>query len=404
MNPELFRLMRLASEARQTLNDLPDDATDEAVTEAREGYQSAETELRTALAAAEDEPESRTSAGSDVDRLIGRAELRSYLQAAATDRAVTGAEAELNQELGLDDRSVMPWEMLLDAEERTEDRQDAPSALEASAVGHPQMSILSRVFRRTDAMFTGVTMPMVARGEPIYPVLKSVLAGGMFAPGAGVEAEKATFTGVSVEPTRASARYLFRVEDAARLSGMESALARDLRATMGILMDSQVVGGDGQGDNLSGFLTHAAAAQGNAPAAVATVKDFDEAIVGGIDGLYAYSRNNVSLLVGVETQRLIDSVRLPAAQAASTIREAVVRAGIGGLRGTSQVAAGDVQNAYRFVRNGLQHVAPVWQGINIIRDPYTGASEGQIALTAMMLFGYAMIRNNGVQTVRFKNA
>ena len=36
-------------------------------------------------------------------------------------------------------------------------------------------------------------------------------------------------------------------------------------------------------------------------------------------------------------------------------------------------------------------VQPVWRGISLIRDVYSKASEGQIALTAIMLTGGAMV-------------
>lgn len=40
-------------------------------------------------------------------------------------------------------------------------------------------------------------------------------------------------------------------------------------------------------------------------------------------------------------------------------------------------------------------IAPVWQGIIMIRDPYSNAGEGQVILTANMLFGMVMRRTDG---------
>ncbi len=40
-------------------------------------------------------------------------------------------------------------------------------------------------------------------------------------------------------------------------------------------------------------------------------------------------------------------------------------------------------------------MAPVWQGITMIRDPYSNAGEGQVILTANMLFGMVMRRTDG---------
>ena len=40
-------------------------------------------------------------------------------------------------------------------------------------------------------------------------------------------------------------------------------------------------------------------------------------------------------------------------------------------------------------------MAPVWQGITMIRVPYTNAGEGRVILTANMLFGMVMRRTDG---------
>ena len=40
-------------------------------------------------------------------------------------------------------------------------------------------------------------------------------------------------------------------------------------------------------------------------------------------------------------------------------------------------------------RRGM--VQPVWRAITLIRDPYTRASEGQVALTAIVLTGAALV-------------
>lgn len=39
-------------------------------------------------------------------------------------------------------------------------------------------------------------------------------------------------------------------------------------------------------------------------------------------------------------------------------------------------------------------IAPVWQGITMIRDPYTDASKAQIVLTAHMLFDFVIRRTD----------
>ena len=46
-------------------------------------------------------------------------------------------------------------------------------------------------------------------------------------------------------------------------------------------------------------------------------------------------------------------------------------------------------------------VAPVWQGVQIIRDNVTLAKKAQIALTAHMLFNFAVKRTDGITQLQF---
>ena len=40
-------------------------------------------------------------------------------------------------------------------------------------------------------------------------------------------------------------------------------------------------------------------------------------------------------------------------------------------------------------------VMPVWQGLELIRDPYTGAGKGEVVVTAMMLVGDVVVLRSG---------
>ena len=40
-------------------------------------------------------------------------------------------------------------------------------------------------------------------------------------------------------------------------------------------------------------------------------------------------------------------------------------------------------------------MVPVWQGITMIRDPYTDAGKAQVVLTAHMLFDFVFRRKDG---------
>ena len=403
MRKETAELAKAAAEARavvqkRVLGELGEDAK-----EARaelETLEKADAALAKAFEAEAAEAEKREDDAPFVD-LQGRIECRAYLNAAASDGKLEGAEAEFNKELGLADNQ-MPYAALLDDEDRAEMRADVPTTVVDSAKHKPRMSVLTRVFRRTDAAFCGIRMPTAPRGLPVYPVMTAGVAGDTKAEGAAIEAEAATFTATMITPTRATARYLVSVEQLAQFADLESILRADLRMAMGKLADDLVVSEDATSPNPGSIISHADASGVTNPGAIATLKDFDDAYADGIDGLYAYSREGVRLLTGIETERFLVTKRHD--ETASTFGAMVSAAG-GMRRPTTRVAAAvtNVQKAYRIVPEELRAIMPVWEGLEMIRDPYTGAAKGQIAITALMLFGFDIIRGT-VKELRFKLA
>ena len=409
MNERLKKALKRQSEIREALNasNGKEPGQDgylapEKLAELQGEMPGIETEIRAAL----DEPEQRADDGR-FTTLRHRVEARRFVNAAIEDRAVEGAELELMQELKLPDRNMIPWAAVEDR--AVEDREDAVTTVPDTAIGQPRQPILNRVFHRTDAAFVGAMMPSVPRGTPVYPVMTGGAAGGMAGPGVEHDAEEATFVGQNVAPKRASARYVIRAEDAARFEGLEDTLRGDLRMVMGNLIDAQAISGDGQGANLAGFLSHAAAGEDPAAGAggVVSMAVTDAAVAGGIDGLYANEPGDVRFLIGTGTMRAILAVRPHAAQGASDATLlSIFRNACGGVRATSRIAQPDpkLQSMYRFVPNGLRFVVPVWEGMELIRDPYSGASKGEVALTVIALYGALMVRNNGVQEVRLRLA
>lgn len=388
------------SEIRESLNA----ETPPAETEAeplRNELRACERELRGALdEEAKAIEEAATAKEVEVRSLAERVECRRYLQAAMTESKLDGAEDELRQELKLPEGG-MPWAAL--DPEPVEVRADTATTIADSVVSKPRMSIIRRVFQRTDAAWLGVETPSAPVGTPNYPVMTAGATGEMAAAGAEVDADAATFTGTTIEPTRATARYLYRVEDAAKFADLESTLRADLRTVLGILFDQQVVGGDGTGANLSGFIKLADTTGAANPSAKATLADFDTAFADGLDGLYAHDLDEVRILLGRKTLQFLRTNRVTG-NTNGTFAQLVTANG-GVYRSSERVAAptSDVQKAYRFRPAEMRMIAPIWEGIQLVRDPYSGAAKGEVALTVLMLFGYAQPRGKAKE-VRFKLA
>lgn len=399
------------SEIREQMN-ADEELPDEKQTELRNESKALEAEFRT-LALAEDEAREKREADSKFVDLRNSIECRNYLAAATADRPVAGREAEFNKEVKLDERATMPWEALVPPDEAdtkpAESRADVAVNVPDEIIGKPRMTVIERVLIDTDSMFCGVSMPAVSAGEPNYPVMTAGASGGMAAKGAAQDAETTTFTGHTVEPSRAQARYLFSVEDQAKFGNdLESVLRRDCRRVMGKLIDDQYVAGNGIGANLKGFL-HADNVDDTGvtdPAAASKPTDFDAAFADEIDGLYALSSEAVKLLIGIDTQKYLAKTRADSAAASDgfgmTYLSLVNGNPHGGMRATQRVTApvSDIQDAYAFRPAEIRAIGPVWQGIQLIRDPYSNSASGQVALTMLALIGYVQPRGKA-QEVRF---
>lgn len=404
MTPELRAALLAQVEARQELNALADDAEPEARAAAVTKLNEADQKVAELLSGepAEAPPELR-------DRIsLGR-----YLLAAAKDQVPDGAEAELRQELKLSDQAV-PLEALLPT---AEERADAVSPqttggdpLPSGTINLSTGPMLSRVFTATDTAFLRVAMPTVPAGERRYPVMTAGTSAAMQARGAEPDAGAAKFEVVDANPHRLTGRYVLDLEGVAEMGGLlESTLRADLRTEMGWQMDNQVLNGDGQGNNVSGII--ASLADTPFPGLDGAAKDpaqltwenAREMLYTLLDGKFARTEGDIRLLIGDSTYQRLRSVYRNGATASNVDGIDALRAMGAGLRRSFLIPAQDayLQSATKreqhliWAAEAAAAVAPVWQGITMIRDPYTNAGKAQVVLTAHMLFDFVFRRKDG---------
>ena len=282
-------------------------------------------------------------------------------------------------------RSRVPGAIPLECLGDVETRAVSP----APATGTPQntTAIMPAVFDRSAAAGLGVEMPMVAAGSASYPVITQSVTAGARAKGGAAPETAATITPYIVSPRRITGSFRIAREDEAMLPDLEPALRRDLGDVLSDTVDGQVIGGDNQAPNLNGIAT-----QLTGPTAPATGAETFDRYVGAaashVDGLYSYTLGDVRLLVGPHTYR----------HAAATFRgtdgemsaQTYLGTHTGGFRASRRIAdpASNVQRAIvRRAAPGRVAVAPVWQGVELIRDPYTGAGKGETVLTVLLLMG-----------------
>ena len=360
-----------------------------------------EIEYRAALLqeSAEDEEAGKTADPDAEERerrnLISQARATDIIFEAVEDRAATGATAEARSAL-LGDRArerMLPFEFLLP---REEERTNITPVADAAESGGTQASVLERVFTRSVAGRLLVSMPSVAIGESTFPIMTAGTTAAQVAADGTVVAQAGAFTGFSLDPIRLSARYLFRVEDTYRLRNFESILRRDLAAVMSDKMDDEVINGDGAGPNVNGFLNELPAAAD--PAATSTHAAWLALFTGLVDGLNAYTLADIRAVIGQESYTNGESVYRGNQSNETVIQTLQLRSG--GLSVSSRIpVAGNNKRQTNIAAltsyPGRNAVAPIWKAMEVIRDPYTGAASGQIALTAIMLWNFKILRETG---------
>lgn len=415
MKPSQKLALRL-SEVRQKLNELlaidaPSDDQRSQMAALTAEYQKLEPEFRAAVIADGQPPEDVETRGdgesAEYRALVERVELGAYLVEAVNGREVDGAEAELRAAVFGDSarQNLVPWEALLPRQAASEDRVDAATSI-TTDVARNQQTILGRVFADTAAAFVGVDMPSVAIGQASYPVFTDGVDAELKAKGAVKDAEAATITATTLDPTRLTARYVLRVEDAARLMGLEEALRADLRGALGEELDSQVINGDGTAPNFAGFFDDGPAIdEATDPSAKSDYAAVAALAANAIDGRYCRSAMGAKLLFGVAGLQYAHG-QFPTSGDYSAADYLMAKTG--GLMASTHVpaAASNIHKllVYRADRGMGSAVCPIWQGLEIIRDQYTGAAKGEIALTAIALHSFAILRKAAYRIEKIKDA
>ena len=405
-----------ASEIRQRLNEIAglegDALTDEVRAESDTlggEFRDVETKLRASVASDPD-PETRVTAPVDAEarerrELRAKVTLADYIGAAVAhgDAGQVGGEArEYAAAEGCP--GMVPITMLgPTAEQRAaeyaaavEQRAVTPAPADTD-VPSMHAPIVPALFDRSVAPFLGVEMPTVGTGIQSYPVLGTSLTGGMAAEDAEAVQTAAGFTVTDADPRRLSGSFLIRKEDIAKLPNMEPALRENLSMVLSDEADKQIVSGNNSAPNLNGILEQLTAP--GAPAAGAeTFARYQTALSSHIDGLWATMPADIRMLVGPHTIRhMLQTYR---ANEDATTAYQLAMALYGGVRATKRIVdpASNIQQAIVRRSNPAGDrvaVAPIWMGMEVIRDVYTQARKGQVVVTGTVLIGGVVLLRSG---------
>ena len=374
------------------------------------GIADSERQIRAATVAVEqEEAEQRTAAPSDDGDAEGRelrdlrakVKLSSYVAAAVEQRSADGAEAEYNAARNITGNRF-PLELLAPPIE-------VRATTDTDTVTTPRRW-LDRLFAGTAAEGVGVTMESVPAGVSSHPVTTAGASAAQRQRSTDAAADAAWTIGVTeMKPKRNAVRLLFSIEDAARIPGLESALNRDLRMALMEGVDRAIFLGDagasGNDADITGLQTAAITETTLTQANKVKGPNTLEAFTAQVDGIHAMGLGDLRVVTSVGAWRLWENTIINSAADNMTLAAFLRTAGL------SWMSRGEIDDATAngdfgaFIGRGRgiegAGVAAVWEAGELIRDPYSGAAKGEIALTLCYLWDFQIPRTSNFTRIKF---
>lgn len=341
--------------------------------------------------------------GREIRSLSRKVRLGEYLHAAAENRSVGGAEHEFNSALRLKRPNGFPLRLISPA--AREERATTDVSTKADAAGW-----LDRLFAMASARHLGVTFESVSPGETTYPVVTAGATGEQQDRGEDTTDAAWTVSSTRLTPKRNSVRAVFNMEDDYRLPSLESALRRDLGMAVMDAVDKAVFLGDSGpstaaydivGLNTAASVVQVDVTQANKLLFPGTMDSFNSFV----DGIHASSNEDLKIVAAVGAHRLwCRTIFLPSADG-TNMKTALGRNGI------SWMVRGDIETdttngdwgAFIGRARGLQGsgVAAIWDEGLLIRDPYSNADTGEVALTLSYFWDLGFPRPSNFGRLRF---
>lgn len=383
-----------------------------------------EVEYRSSLALAEADKRLREEHDQEAEEraaLVTGASLGAYFLAGCRGEALSGREAELNKAMKLpDDGTVhLPLEVLAGQdmhqhgarELRGANRAEVErrAAIDASGADLGQTGQvrrwLDRLFAMTAAGRLGITFESPGVGEPVYVSTLTGTTAEQVARGEAIEDSSFTFSSASMTPKRYGLSYTVRYEDLAMVPGFEDAVRRDVAGVMGLRQDNAIFNGDTGATGTDADITGLNTAAGLVAKTMA-VADVDDGgkwvalLAEFIDGIRCETVASQNIVYSIPVARGLDSTLVSASADIPTLWGAWLR-----MQGISwgtkvgladdTISAGDML-AIGSLPRGLPGaaVAAIWPSIQLVRDIYTRAKNGEVVVTMQGLWDFKIIRPN----------
>ena len=351
---------------------------------------------RAALVIAGDVPptplEARSgSEGREFRALLNKANVGQVFDGVLNKRSVDGATRELQDHYGLDINQI-PVTLLARSHYLDGDELETRAVTPAPAnVGTEQQPVVPQVFPQSAAAWLGIPSPVVGVGEHVFPVLADGATAQTPAENVATNPTEDTgaFSAEALSPSRLQTPFLYSREDRARMVSLDAALRENLGDALADGLDKAIIAGT------NGLLTGTNLDNNNVSAVTTYALYREQLAYGRIDGRYAVETPDLRILMGSATY----------AHAAAQYRgnndnmDALMslREATGGVRVSAHVPAVVSNKQNSVVRLGMRSdmTAPVWMGITLVVDEFTKSAEGQIRVTAVLLYATKILRMAG---------
>jgi HK97 family phage major capsid protein len=402
------KISRRQSEIRQALSalvakDKPDENETRQMTDLDNEYRTNETRYRAALISEDSERREakgdlETRSGNEWAGLVDKFELRQVALALDEGASLSGATAEVVQEMRSKGgyRGVpVPWMAL----------EKRAGETVASGLYDPKMTrpVIDRLFPDSVAARMGGQLIDIGSGVAEYPLTTSSVTAGwadgetanVAGPTVFATTERALSPdhnlGIQVKITRKS---LKQSGDA-----LEQAIRRDINGTMQAVLDAGVFNGTGANGQPLGII---AGQSTYAYGTTAVSADASAAVFRTVAGTFmtanaASAPGDVKILTHPQTWTFMDG-ELVSGTAVSQwdLHTKNFPAANNVLSARATLTAGTPDTTVALLTTNAGGVAPfiigAWGGIDLIRDPYSDAQSGMLRLTAIATFDVNILR------------
>lgn len=344
-----------------------------------------------ALAASEPEAEPVGAGHVDEDsdaefaELVARSDIGDIVDAAVFGRAMRGATAELQAEVGAAGNQI-PIELFAAA---TTGADGGPETQE-TALGQVFMSPLSSQF--------GVSRMMAPVGQQNVPTVTAPTAGptAVAADGGTVADSTVTIGAVSLVPKRLQMSATINKTDVVTYRGLGAEVEAVLRAAIQDALDYMVLygrPGSTDADQAGGGLLNF----GNRPTVSTTVltwKALADGVLSRVDGRFAPRTDDLALALGIKTHTLALTL-FRSSETDTNALEYLRRQGVSVMAAGHIAAPASDDQQYLVCRGGSMHtgfVQRLWGPPELIDDNLSLSQDGQRRLTVCLMADGAVAR------------